>query len=54
MPRVDEIELNGVVLGFGAGVSLLTGMLFGVVPAVRLQGGSSPLTTNWLPQRPPG
>jgi putative ABC transport system permease protein len=39
MPRVNEIELNGVVLGFGAGVSLLTGILFGVVPAVRLGGG---------------
>ena len=39
MPRVGEIGLNGVVLGFGAGVSLLTGLLFGAVPAVR-PGGS--------------
>ncbi len=39
MPRADEIGLNGVVLGFGAGVSLLTGLLFGLVPAVR-PGGS--------------
>jgi len=35
MPRADEIGINGVVLGFGAAVSLLTGLLFGLVPAVR-------------------
>ena len=39
MPRADEIGINGVVLGFGAAVSLLTGLLFGLVPAVR-PGGS--------------
>jgi putative ABC transport system permease protein len=39
MPRADEISLNGAVLGFAAGVSLLTGLLFGLVPAVR-PGGS--------------
>jgi len=40
MPRADEITLNGVVLGFAAAVSLLTGLLFGLVPAVRPGGGS--------------
>jgi putative ABC transport system permease protein len=39
MPRADEIGLNSVVLGFGAGVSVLTGLLFGLVPAVRPGGG---------------
>ena len=39
MPRAGEISLNGVVLAFGAGVSLLTGLLFGLIPAVR-PGGS--------------
>jgi predicted permease len=39
MPRANEIGLDGAVLGFGAGVSLLTGLLFGLVPAVR-PGGS--------------
>jgi putative ABC transport system permease protein len=39
MPRADEIGLNGAVLGFGAGVSMVTGLLFGLVPAVR-PGGS--------------
>ena len=42
MPRADEIGINGGVLGFAAGVSLLTGLLFGLVPAVR-PGGSSGL-----------
>jgi putative ABC transport system permease protein len=39
MPRAGEIALNGAVLGFAAFVSLLTGLLFGLVPAV-LPGGS--------------
>jgi putative ABC transport system permease protein len=39
MPRADEISLNGAVLGFGAGVSLLTGLVFGLVPSIR-PGGS--------------
>src|ERR1017187_4797470 len=34
MPRADEIGINGVVLAFAAAVSLLTGMLFGLLPAV--------------------
>jgi putative ABC transport system permease protein len=42
MPRADEISLNGAVLGFAVGVSLLTGLLFGLVPAMR-PGGSSGL-----------
>ena len=40
MPRAGEIGLNGVVLGFAAAVSLLTGLLFGLLPAVRPGGGS--------------
>ena len=38
MPRADEIGLNGAVLGFAAGVSLLTGLLFGLIPALRPGG----------------
>ena len=41
MPRAGEIGINGVVLAFAAAVSLLTGMLFGLLPAVRPGGGSS-------------
>ena len=42
MPRAGEIGLNDAVLGFGAGVSLLTGLLFGLVPAVRPGGSFGP------------
>jgi putative ABC transport system permease protein len=38
MPRANEISLNGDVLGFAVAVSLLTGLLFGLVPAVRPGG----------------
>src|SRR5579871_1625121 len=34
MPRVDEIAVNGKVLVFALGVSLLAGLLFGMTPAV--------------------
>src|SRR6266581_3173844 len=33
IPRIDEVHLNGWVLGFTLIVSLVTGILFGVVPA---------------------
>ena len=38
MPRASEIGLNGSVLGFAAAVSLLNGLLFGLLPAVRSAG----------------
>ena len=36
LPRGDAIALDGTVLGIMAGVSLLTGILFGLAPIVRL------------------
>jgi putative ABC transport system permease protein len=36
MPRVDEIALNGTLLLFAAGASIVTGLVFGLVPALRL------------------
>ncbi len=38
IPRLGEIGVDWRVLGFGIGTSLLTGLLFGVVPAVRMSG----------------
>jgi predicted permease len=36
IPRLDEIGVNGTALAFALGLSLATGMLFGVAPAVHL------------------
>jgi putative ABC transport system permease protein len=33
IPRIDEVHLNGWVLGFTLALSVVTGILFGVVPA---------------------
>ncbi len=35
LPRVHQIALNGEVLAFAAGLSVLTGLLFGLLPAWR-------------------
>ena len=35
MPRIDEVRVDTVVLGFGLLVSLLSGILFGTLPAIR-------------------
>ena len=42
VPRADEIAIDGTVLLFALGASILTGILAGVVPAVRV--GRTPLT----------
>jgi putative ABC transport system permease protein len=35
LPRLDEIRMDGTVLLFGLGISLLTGLLVGMIPAWR-------------------
>jgi putative ABC transport system permease protein len=42
VPRADEIAIDGTVLLFVLGASILTGILAGVVPALRV--GGTPLT----------
>jgi putative ABC transport system permease protein len=59
IPRVGDIALDGHVLAFTAGLSLLTGILFGIVPAVQASRGDlqpvlkeggrdSHVATGWL------
>jgi putative ABC transport system permease protein len=45
LPRVDEISIDGVVLLFTFGASLLAGLLFGAVPVLKYAG---PHLTNAL------
>ena len=40
LPRLDETELSGAVLAFSIGLSLLTGIIFGIVPALHLSRGN--------------
>jgi len=45
IPRLDEIRFDRWVLAFNLGVSLLTSILFGLAPAVRLTRARQP--RNW-------
>jgi putative ABC transport system permease protein len=38
MPGLERLEIDGVVFGFAAAVSILTGVLFGLAPAIRASG----------------
>jgi predicted permease len=38
LPRMSEISVDGRVLAFTAGIAIVTGILFGLVPALRFAG----------------
>jgi putative ABC transport system permease protein len=40
VPRADEIRVDGVVLAFTAGLAVLTGLVFGIVPAWKTASGN--------------
>jgi putative ABC transport system permease protein len=48
IPRVEMIRIDGWVLAFALGVSLATGLVFGLVPALRItrRGPLQPLTAG--------
>jgi putative ABC transport system permease protein len=41
LPRVNEIQVNITVLVFAAGISVLTGILFGLAPAIQFSRGDA-------------
>ena len=40
IPRLDQVGLDGTVLAFAGGLTLVVALLFGLSPALRLAGGS--------------
>ena len=51
IPRADEISVNGTVLAFTAIVAIVTGVLFGIVPALRATQHASAGSTVDLGRR---
>jgi predicted permease len=43
LPRAAEVSLDGPVVAFAIGMSILTGLLFGIVPALRISRGEAQL-----------
>jgi predicted permease len=43
LPRVDDVSVNGTVLLFSLGVTLMAGLLFGIFPALAASGGAATL-----------
>ena len=46
IPRLDGVGIDPTVLGFTAGVSVLSGLLFGIIPAIQGGGDTGGLTSG--------
>jgi predicted permease len=46
LPRAAEVTLDGPVVAFAIGISILTGLLFGIVPALRTSRGDAQLVVR--------
>ena len=51
IPRLAEISVNGTVLLVTAAVALVTGLLFGIVPAIRATGASTAVAGAMMGRR---
>ena len=46
LPRIDDVQLSGRVLVFTAGLTLLTGLMFGLLPALSATGTKPAMAFN--------
>src|SRR6185295_17906971 len=46
LPRIDDVQLSGRVLVFTAGLTLLTGLMFGLLPAWSATGTKPAMAFN--------
>jgi predicted permease len=51
IPRLEEIAVNGTVLLVTAGVAVITGLLFGIVPAIRATSASTAAAGSMIGSR---
>ena len=52
-PRAAEIAVNGRVLLFTAAISIVTGLLASIVPALRLSRVDLVMCQNWIFEKDP-
>jgi putative ABC transport system permease protein len=46
VPRLDTVSIDGTTLAFTLGISILTGLLFGLIPAMQASGGEGQMALH--------